>query len=163
MAKRSGLIPKAPCGRILLNAGAKRVSQSAIDEFTDMIQDIAQDIATTATKIAKHSGRKTVQGADVKLAAKRGDIYDRNRNVLAKSLEADSVFAHPGEMKDEQGIAKKLSPILEVSYKFVIDKLTSDQPFVWLMRKISPAQAQEIEKLKLEGVGFIKESKRWQS
>ena len=97
----------------------------------------------------------------VKLPPQRGTIYDRNKEVLAQSLEADSLYAHPGQIKDKQGIAKKLSPILQVSYKFVIDKLTSDQPFVWLMRKISPAQAQKIEKLKLEGIGFIQESKRF--
>jgi len=97
----------------------------------------------------------------VKLPPQRGTIYDRNKEVLAQSLEADSVYAHPGKIKDKKGIAKKLSPILQVSYRYVIDKLTSDQPFVWLMRKISPAQAQKIEKLKLEGIGFIQESKRF--
>lgn len=71
MAKRAGLIPKAPCGRIILNAGAKRVSQGAVDEFTDVLQEIAQQIASDSTKIAKHSGRKTIHGDDVKLAAKR--------------------------------------------------------------------------------------------
>jgi cell division protein FtsI (penicillin-binding protein 3) len=97
----------------------------------------------------------------VKLLPKRGTIYDRNKKVLARSLEVDSVYAHPGKIQDKQGIAKKLSPILQVSYKYLIDKLTSDRPFVWLMRKISPAQAQKIEKLKLKGVGFIQESKRF--
>ena len=97
----------------------------------------------------------------VKLPPKRGTIYDRNKRVLAQSLEADSLYANPGKIKDKEGIAKKLSPILEVSYRYVIDKLTSDQPFVWLLRKISPPQAQEIEKLKLEGIGFIQESKRF--
>jgi cell division protein FtsI (penicillin-binding protein 3) len=71
------------------------------------------------------------------------------------------VYARPGKIHDKKGIAKKLSPILQVGYRFVLDKLTSDRPFVWLMRRISPAQAQKIEDLKLEGIGFIEESKRF--
>ncbi len=68
--RRVGIIPKAPLARILINAGAKRVSAGAVDAFTDVIQDLAESIATQASKIAKHSGRKTVQEGDIKLAAK---------------------------------------------------------------------------------------------
>ena len=71
MASRNiSTIPKAPVGRILQDAGAKRVSADAIDAFADVIQEITEDIATRAAKIAKHSGRKTVQEGDIKLAAK---------------------------------------------------------------------------------------------
>ncbi len=70
MAKRSSLIPKAPMSRILMNAGAKRVSADAVEEFVDIITNIAEDISEQAIRIAKHSGRKTIQEGDVKLAAK---------------------------------------------------------------------------------------------
>lgn len=71
MARNTSIIPKAPVARILMNAGAKRVSQSAVDAFTNVIIGITEDIATQAVKIAKHSGRKTVQDGDVRLAAKQ--------------------------------------------------------------------------------------------
>ena len=64
------IIPRAPVARILQVAGAKRVSASAVEAFADIIQEICEDIATHAARIAKHSGRKTVQEGDVKLAAK---------------------------------------------------------------------------------------------
>ena len=70
MAKRSGFIPRAPVGRILQNAGAKRVSAKATEVFAQVLEDIALKIATHANKIAKHSGRKTVQDGDIKLASK---------------------------------------------------------------------------------------------
>ncbi len=70
MTKRETIIPKAPVGRIILNVGAKRVSAGAVDTFTDIINNIAEEVAAQAVKIAKHSGRKTVQEGDVKLAAK---------------------------------------------------------------------------------------------
>lgn len=63
-------MPKAPVARILFKAGAKRVSQSATDAFAEVLTQVAEDIAARATQIAKHSGRKTVQEGDIKLAAK---------------------------------------------------------------------------------------------
>ena len=37
----------------------------------DLIQTIAEDIAEHAARIAKHSGRKTVQESDIRLASKQ--------------------------------------------------------------------------------------------
>ena len=68
--KQENIIPKAPVARILFNAGAKRVSQPATDELTSSLETIAEEIATKAVQIAKHSGRKTVQEGDIKLAVK---------------------------------------------------------------------------------------------
>lgn len=70
MARKTSLIPKAPVGRILMNAGAKRVSADAVDAFVDILTGIAEDIGEQAVRIAAHSGRKTVQEGDIKLAAR---------------------------------------------------------------------------------------------
>ena len=70
MGKRSTAIPKAPVARILMNAGAKRVSAGAVDTFTEVLEEIAMDIGRQAVRIAKHAGRKTIQEADIKLAQK---------------------------------------------------------------------------------------------
>ncbi len=69
-SRNISIIPKAPMARMLLNVGAKRVSQPAIDAFTDIITSRAEHIAAKSIQIAKHSGRKTVQGEDIKLAVK---------------------------------------------------------------------------------------------
>jgi DNA-binding protein len=68
--KRKTEIPKAAVSRILLDAGAKRVSQEAIDAFTAVLENIVHDIGSRAAQIARHSGRKTVQEGDIKLAFK---------------------------------------------------------------------------------------------
>lgn len=68
--RKTQTIPKAPVGRILQKAGAKRVSEEAIEAFADIIEEIASDIATKANQIARHSGRKTIQAKDIKLASK---------------------------------------------------------------------------------------------
>ena len=70
MQRKTSTIPKAPVARMILKAGAKRVSADAVDAFSDVIHDIAVKIAEQAVRIAKHSGRKTVQEGDIKLAAK---------------------------------------------------------------------------------------------
>lgn len=97
----------------------------------------------------------------VTLPPKRGTIYDREKRELAVSLDVDSVYVHPATVKDARAMAKQLSPILKSSYQFLLGKLTSDRPFVWLMRRITPAQAQEIQSLHLEGIGFSEESRRF--
>ena len=68
--KETYILPRAPVARILVNVGAKRVSQSATEVFAESLEKIAEEIASRAVEISKHSGRKTVQDSDIKLAAK---------------------------------------------------------------------------------------------
>ncbi len=70
MGRKSSIIPKASVARILMSAGAKRVSADAVDAFTDVLTDVAIKISKKASEISKHTGRKTVHEGDVKLAAK---------------------------------------------------------------------------------------------
>jgi histone H3/H4 len=68
--RNTHIIPRATAARILMKAGARRVSAPAVNEFSELIQKIAEEIGEQAVKIAKHSGRKTVHEKDIKLAAK---------------------------------------------------------------------------------------------
>ena len=70
MGRKTSTIPKASVARILIKAGAKRVSADSVDAFTDILTDLAIKISSRANEIAKHSGRKTVHEGDVRLAAK---------------------------------------------------------------------------------------------
>lgn len=70
MGRKTSTIPKASVARILLKAGAKRVSADAVDTFTDVLTEIAVKISSRAAEIAKHAGRKTVHEGDVRLAAR---------------------------------------------------------------------------------------------
>lgn len=70
MGRKTSTIPKASVARILMKAGAKRVSQDGVDAFTDVLTDIAAKISKKASDISKHAGRKTVHEGDVRLAAK---------------------------------------------------------------------------------------------
>ena len=70
MKRKTSTIPKASVARILMKAGAKRVSAGASDAFVEVMTDIAMKISSKASQIAKHAGRKTVHEGDVKLASK---------------------------------------------------------------------------------------------
>lgn len=49
--------------------------------------------------------------------AKRGNIYDRNGQILARSVEVKSVYAHPKQIDDADFAAKTLAPILSLDEK----------------------------------------------
>ena len=70
MGRKGTTIPKASVARILMKAGAKRVSQDAVDAFTEVLTDMGVKISLRAAEISKHAGRKTVHEGDVRLAAK---------------------------------------------------------------------------------------------
>ncbi len=70
MAKRTIAISEAASARLLHKAGAERVGDDAADRFAAVLEEIALNIAEHAVRIAEHSGRKTVEGGDVKLAAR---------------------------------------------------------------------------------------------
>jgi histone H3/H4 len=65
------ILPKAPFERILKKAGAKRVSQEALEEFANVAEDRLMKIAQEAATLAKHAGRKTIIDEDVRFAKKK--------------------------------------------------------------------------------------------
>jgi len=71
MGKNKEIIANAPLGRILKKMGAKRVSDSALEVFANLLMEKADEIAEQAVKISHHAGRKTIHESDIKLAAKK--------------------------------------------------------------------------------------------
>lgn len=92
---------------------------------------------------------------------KRGNIYDVNGLNFAVSVEMDSICAFPEKVKNPGKTADLLSAILSEDRKSILKKLTDKRNFVWIKRRVSPHTADRIKELKLEGVGFVKEDKRF--
>jgi cell division protein FtsI (penicillin-binding protein 3) len=98
---------------------------------------------------------------EITLDPRRGPILDRNGHELAMSLEVDSVYADPSEIGDAAAAARRLAPVLGMKPGDLKEKLDSDRRFVWLRRKIDPDLRRRIESLGIEGVAFVRESKRY--
>ena len=65
------VLPLAPVERIIRNAGAGRVSESAGMELSNVLEEIGLEIAREAIVFAKHAGRTTVKEEDIRLAVSR--------------------------------------------------------------------------------------------
>ncbi len=94
------------------------------------------------------------------LAADRGDIVDREGNILVTSIDTYSIFAIPRKIEGKEYVAGKLSGILGVTKYSVLNKLYKDKPFVWIKRKVSKALGEKVKAAKLDGIGALVEKKR---
>jgi cell division protein FtsI (penicillin-binding protein 3) len=97
----------------------------------------------------------------INLAPHRGTIYDSRGRELAASTWVPSLYGQPAKIKNKREVAAKLAPILGINARKIHTLLSSQKSFVWLQRRITPAQQAKIESLKFEGVGFIPESRRF--
>lgn len=91
---------------------------------------------------------------------KRGDILDTHLKVLATDIYAFSVYIDPFLVKDKEKTALILSKKLNLPYESILKKIKSKKRFVWIKRKIPLEKKEELEKLNIKGLGFIKEYKR---
>lgn len=102
---------------------------------------------------------------EVPVEAKRGTIYDRNRNELAVSVSADSVGAFPPQIKKSgkaEETARKLANILGMKETEVLRKITQNSSFVWVKRKIPDFEkGKKIRDLNLTGIEVFEESQRF--
>ena len=63
-------LPIAPFGRIIKNAGAKRVSEDAKEALGKVLEELAENISRQACITCKHAKRITVKASDIELAVK---------------------------------------------------------------------------------------------
>jgi cell division protein FtsI (penicillin-binding protein 3) len=104
------------------------------------------------------AGRAAAQDA---IATARPDIVDRNGEILASDVKAPSLFAEPRRIIDKDEAIELLTATLpDLDTGEVRDRLTSKKGFVWLKREITPQQQQEIHRLGVPGIGFLRENKR---
>lgn len=65
------LFPLAAMEKVLKNCGAERVSDKSKAALKDAIEEIAEEIAANAVRLAAHAGRKTIKAGDIRLASKK--------------------------------------------------------------------------------------------
>ena len=101
----------------------------------------------------------------VALTPQRGAIYDRDGAELAVSVDADSIWANPRQLRKSvenmKEVAKQLASLLEIEEAPLLARLSSDRYFVWVKRRASAAESKAVQALKLPGVSNSKEARRF--
>ncbi len=91
----------------------------------------------------------------------RGQILDRNGEVLARDTEAISVYCVPRMIENPESAAQKVAPLLGLSLEEIREKFESRKSFVWLKRQVPLHLKEDLEKDKLVGIEWNKENKRY--
>ncbi|NLW80782.1 MAG: PASTA domain-containing protein [Desulfovibrionales bacterium] len=94
------------------------------------------------------------------VSGKRGEIFDRNGLLLAKSITTQSVSVRPHEVIDPWTVSQRLGRILGINPRNISRMLGDKKRFVWVARKISDAQATAIREEMLPGVHLEAEHSR---
>lgn len=106
---------------------------------------------------------KDLWSRNLPIEADRGKIYDRNGVILADNITTTSLILVPNQIKNKGYVTKELSKILNVSYEEMkehVYKKTSIERVHPEGRRLDYKTADKIEKLKIDGVYLVKESKR---
>jgi cell division protein FtsI (penicillin-binding protein 3) len=101
------------------------------------------------------------------ISPKRGTIYDRKGTILARSIPSYSLYYSP--LKEEAPLAQfqkisRLKRLLGLSpgrLKNIKERIRQDVPFIWIKRKVDSGFAQKVSDLRLGGINFIEENKRF--
>ncbi len=104
------------------------------------------------------------QTKDILISSKRGIIYDRNMNELAKSASAETVTANPAEVKKSKKIneiATGLAKILDMDKDKVYKKLSTEQTYVEIKEEIDKEQADAIREKAYPGISLVEDFKRY--
>ena len=143
--------------RIWIAAGAIALWAVAIQTRLVYLQVVSH--AELAAKADRQQQRTIVA------PAKRAEIVDRNGHVLASSVDADTIYAVPTEIGDAKAAARKLCNALgdcaAKDERALADRLSSAKAFAYVRRQVSPEQARRVAGLQLDGLGFLKESRRF--
>lgn len=107
---------------------------------------------------------RTQQQDAIETSPIRGLVLDRHGNELARSIDTESFWAVPREIKNVEEVSAKLAPLVEMDAGVLAERLreaqSANRKFAWIARKLDEERAGKIRALNLEGVYTIKEPKR---
>ena len=99
---------------------------------------------------------------NVTVIARRGTITDRNGAELAVSEDAATVVATPFLIKDPVGTARRIAPLVDEPENDVMEILADrSKGFAYIARKVRASAGRKIERMKIEGIGVLDDSRRY--
>lgn len=100
------------------------------------------------------------QSETITVPGLRGSLLDRSGKVLAGSESAVTIYATPYQVKNPPQAADKIAKILKLKPADVLADLTEESGFSYIAHRVPLAQAGRIERLELEGIGELPDSRR---
>lgn len=91
----------------------------------------------------------------------RGRIFDRQDQPLAINQTKYLLYAEPKKVKDKQDLIEKVSKELQVDEASIEARYNDTKDWVPLAHAITRTNRKDLEKSKLEGIGFEDESERY--
>ncbi len=101
---------------------------------------------------------------ELPISADRGEIVDRNGEVLATNITTTSLVVIPNQIENKEDAARKISDILGSDYEDMLahlSKHTSIERVHPEGRQLDYATSEAIDELNIDGVYLVKESKRY--
>lgn len=100
---------------------------------------------------------------DIPLRPERGEILDRNGEVIVENVTAPTLVVVPRQIKNPKDTAEKIAQVLNMSPDKAYKDITREES-VWIInpegRKLTEEQAVQIQELNMEGVYLAEDSKR---
>ena len=157
---RQRLIRSLLYGRNVDRAAKARVRVGfAVLAFALVYAVLAGRLVMFAVGADSHGARRAA--SQDAIATARPDIVDRNGAVLATDVKASSLFGEPRRIIDKDEAIELLTATLpDLDTSEVRERLSSRKGFVWLKREITAKQQQDIHRLGIPGIGFLRENKR---
>lgn len=115
------------------------------------------------TQFLKQQGDRRHVGV-VSVSAYRGKILDRNQEPLSISTPVESIWVNPQHLKDEEKDKfRQITKLLNVPSNKVKSLLNAENTkrFAYLKRRANPVLIKKIKALKVKGVYFEREFKRF--
>src|SRR6201990_1563429 len=131
----------------------------AVLAFAAVYAILAGRLVMFAIGAGSHSAARP--GSRDAIATARPNIVARNGAILATDVKAPSLFGEPRRIIDKDEAIELLTgtlPDLDVGEGR--DRLMSRKGFVWLKRELNQQQQQDIHRLGIPGIGFLRENKR---
>jgi cell division protein FtsI (penicillin-binding protein 3) len=101
------------------------------------------------------------QVTEVTIPGQRGRVIDRTGKVLAVSEDAADVIATPYQVKDPERTAERLNDVTGVSVADLTESLSDrSSGFAYLARKVDLDTADRVERLQIDGISTVPDSRR---
>ena len=142
--------------RLLVTAGVMALWGIAIEARLVQLQVFRHDV------LVERALRQRLR--TIPTHPKRGEIVDRGGQILAYSVDADTIVAVPADVECPVETTRLLCEVLECrreQHDRILPRLDTENLFAYVQQYVSVDTARRIRELDLKGVGFLKQNRRF--